>query len=145
MRLLSHKKWPATFESFYESMDFVVSCAKAQGFSEERVGEIELALEEILVNIIKYAYQGKDEGDMEISCSEDEGKLVVEIADAGVPFNILEAADPDITAEVEVRSVGGLGIYFVKQLMDDIRYRREGDRNRLTLVAGKSRKTTTTA
>ena len=139
MQLLSQKTWPATLDSLYDSMEFVLSCASDQGLEKERIGEIELVMEEVLVNIIKYAYKGKDVGNMEISCSGDDGKFIIEISDAGVPFNILEAADPDVTANVDERAIGGLGIYFVKQLIDEVKYQREKDQNRLTLTVFKKK------
>ncbi len=141
MQLLSKKAWPARIESLYLAMDFVTSCARAQGFSPERIGEIELVMEEVLVNIFKYAYQGREAGDVEIACSrKDGGELVIDISDAGVPFDLLAAADPDTTAGIDERQVGGLGIYFVKKLADSVSYRRESGRNRLTLVLCKDRK-----
>ncbi len=141
MQLLSQKKWPARLESLYESLDFVSSCARALGFNAERIGELELVMEEVLVNIFKYAYRGKETGDVTISCSEDGGNLVMNVVDSGVPFDLLAASDPDITAGVDDRPVGGLGIYLIKKLMDEVKYRREEGRNRLTLVLLKRGKT----
>ncbi len=141
MQLLSQKKWPARLESLYESLDSVSSCARALGFNAERIGELELVMEEVLVNIFKYAYGGKEPGEVTISCSEDGGNLVMDVVDSGVPFDPLTASDPDITAGVDERPVGGLGIYLIKKLMDKVKYRREEGRNRLTLVLFKSGKT----
>lgn len=140
MKLLSKKTWPARLDSLYESLSFVLSCARQHGFGAERLSELELAMEEILVNIFKYAYRGAETGEVDISCSDHDGNLIVEVVDSGVPFNLLGASDPDITAGVDERAIGGLGIFFVKQLMDDVQYRREEDRNKLTLVARKNRK-----
>ncbi len=134
MRCLSQKTWPARLEFLYESLDFVSSCARALGYGEERIVELELLMEEVLVNIIKYAYPGREPGEVVISCSEDGGNLVLDIVDSGVPFDLLSAADPDVTAGVEERPVGGLGIYLIKKLADDVKYRREESRNRLTLA-----------
>jgi len=94
---------------------------------------MELVIEEVLVNIVKYAYAGREPGDMTIICSEDEEHLILDVEDSGVPFDLLTAAEPDVTAGVEERPIGGLGIYLIKKLTDEVRYRRDGDRNRLTL------------
>jgi len=120
-------------------MDFVSSFAMGLGYDAGRIGEMELVLEEVFVNIIKYAYPGKEPGDVTITCSEDDGSLVLDVADAGVPFDLLAAADPDITAGVDERPVGGLGIYLIKKLADDVQYRRDGTWNRLTLAFFKNR------
>ena len=96
-------------------------------------------MEEALVNIIKYAYPDGN-GDMEISCIlNGQDQFVVEIADTGIPFNALSVADPDIASGVEERKVGGLGIYFIKTLMDDVAYTREDGKNILRMTILKSR------
>jgi serine/threonine-protein kinase RsbW len=127
---------PAKLDSLYDFMGFVSSCARKHSFSNERITEIELALEEILVNIIKYAYKDCSlDGDIEITCRlADAQSFVIEIVDSGMPFDILSVREPDITADIDERQIGGLGIFFVKRLMDDVRYRREENRNKLTLV-----------
>ena len=131
---------PAKLDSLYESMNFVSSCAREQGFSEERINEIELALEEVLVNIFNYAYKESSiEGNVEITCRlGDAESLVIEIADSGLPFDILAVREPDVTAEIDERPIGGLGVFFVKRLMDDVKYRREAERNILTLMVRKT-------
>ena len=127
---------PGKLDSLYAFMDFVTSCAREQGFGSEKISEIELALEEVLVNIIKHAYKecGID-GNIEITCKlGDARSLVIEIADSGIPFDIFSAREPDISLDIDKRQIGGLGIFFVKKLMDDVRYRREDNQNKLTLV-----------
>lgn len=127
---------PGTLDSLYSFMDSVTSCAREQGFSSEKIGEIELALEEVLVNIIKHAYKERDiEGNIKITCTQDDKhSLFIEIADWGTPFNIFSAREPDISLDIDERQIGGLGIFFVKKLMDEVRYQREDDQNKLTLV-----------
>jgi serine/threonine-protein kinase RsbW len=126
-------KVPAKMEFLYPLLDFIVSCAEGQRFGLSRILEVELVMEEILVNIFSYAYPDRS-GEVEIVCqSADEGNLLIEIADEGVPFNILTQKDPDPKAGIEERSIGGLGIYFVKQLVQEIQYQRENGRNILTL------------
>ena len=131
---------PAKLDSLYDSMAFVSSCAKEQGFSNERISEIELALEEVLVNIFKYAYKESGlDGDIEITCTlADAQSFVIEIADSGMPFDIFSAREPDVTAGIDERQIGGLGVYFVKRLMDDIKYKREAGKNILTLMVRKT-------
>ncbi|HSB04077.1 MAG TPA: ATP-binding protein, partial [Thermodesulfobacteriota bacterium] len=61
-------------------------------------------------------------------------RFVIEIIDRGVPFDVTAIPDPDVTAGIPERETGGLGIFFMKKVMDDVRYRRENDRNLLTLI-----------
>jgi len=133
-------KLPARMDSLHAFMEQANVCAEKQGFSPDRIKDIELALEELLVNIISYAYP-EGEGPIELTCRPDaRNRLVFEIADSGVPFNMLAYGDPDTIAEIEERRIGGLGIFFVKQLMDEVHYRREDDRNILTIAVSKNRK-----
>ncbi len=131
---------PATLDSLYESMSFVSSHAREHGFSSERISEIELALEEVLVNIFNYAYKDSGlEGNVEITCRlADAQSFVIEITDSGVPFNIFTVREPDVTAEIDKRPIGGLGVFFVKRLMDEVHYRREAEKNILILTVRKT-------
>lgn len=132
--MTSRIKVPATLDNLHEAIAFVVSRAESAGVSPDRIMEIELALEEALVNIINYAYPD-GAGDIEIGCAPFGGSgFAVEISDWGIPFNVLDVDDPDVTSGIEDRKVGGLGIYFVRKLMDDVRYSREGESNVLRLI-----------
>ena len=88
------------------------------------------------VNIANYAYPDKD-GSVEVSCEHDEhGALVITLSDSGQPFDLLAAAAPSLEDNVSEREVGGLGIFLIKKVMDDVSYKRVDDKNVLTLTAG---------
>ena len=127
---------PGTMESLYELMGFVTSFAREKEFSKNRISEIELAMEEVLVNIIKYAYKNCVlSGSIKITCDFANAQgLVIEVVDSGIPFDIFSIPEPDVSADIDERQIGGLGIFFVKRLMDDVRYKREDNQNKLTLV-----------
>jgi len=126
---------PAHLSSLQKSIDFVSSFSHKAGFDLKRIREVELCVEEVLVNIFHYAYPGAP-GEVAVSCRIDPGKsLLIEIEDAGIPFNILSASDPDIKANIDERQIGGLGIFFVRQLMDGVEYRRVDNKNFLFLLA----------
>jgi serine/threonine-protein kinase RsbW len=109
-------------------------CAKEQGLGDKRVNEIRIAAEEALMNIFNYAYQGK-EGDVEVACKSEYGRaFIIEITDEGAPFNPLSATEPDTALDINERQIGGLGVFLMKKLMDDLRYRREDNKNILELV-----------
>jgi serine/threonine-protein kinase RsbW len=140
MNATTKKILPATLDHLHEAMGIVVSFAEEQGFPADRLLEIELSLEEALVNIIKYAYPHST-GDMGISCIlSGQDQFIVEVIDTGIPFNVLSVEDPDIASGVEDRKVGGLGVYFIKSLMDDVTYNRKDDRNilRMTVLKNKT-------
>ncbi|MDR3295046.1 MAG: ATP-binding protein [Clostridiales Family XIII bacterium] len=97
--------------------------------------QIDLAVEEIFVNIARYAY-GSEGGDAVVSYElmEDPLRMRIRFQDEGVPYNPLLKEDPDISLSAEKRPVGGLGIFLVKKLMDQMEYRRENGRNILTVT-----------
>ena len=115
-------------------VEFVSDCAKEEGFTDKRVKEIELATEEALVNIFNYAYPEGD-GEVEVSCIQEHGAgLIIEISDNGAPFDPLSLSDPDISADIADREIGGLGVFFIRQMVDEVRYRRDKGSNILTFV-----------
>jgi len=125
-------------ESLQEATRFVLSHARAENLPGGRMTDIELGLEEALVNIFQYAYP-EGGGEVEISCRIDEGrKFIIEISDAGIPFDVLSVAEPDLSLALEDRQIGGLGVLLIRKLMDDVTYRRERNRNVLTLTVIKT-------
>ena len=96
--------------------------------------QVNLALEELWLNVVNHGHDGGFH-EVEIELTSEAEALTIEITDDGKPFNPLnEAPAPDVTASLEDRSVGGLGLHLVRTLMDELRYRREEGRNHLTLV-----------
>jgi len=98
------------------------------------VYEINLVIEEILSNIIKYAYKDDKVHQIRLIFTLDENTLSVLIVDDGIPFNLLEVPEVDTDKSVEDRDVGGLGIHFIRNLTDDIKYEREDDKNKLLII-----------
>lgn len=97
--------------------------------------KLRLSIEEAVVNVVQYAYQGGI-GWLEAGTSLDEDKLIlsIELRDAGTPFNPLEKEDPDVTLNADQRQIGGLGIFLCKKMMDSISYRYENGNNVLTMT-----------
>jgi len=124
---------PAVLDNLEQLISFVTECAGKQGYSTDELRRVELAAEEVLVNICRYAYPGKH-GDIEIICKVDKGSSVIEIIDTGIPFDCSNETCPDIYANLCDRKLGGLGIYLMHKMVDEVTYRRDGNRNILTLV-----------
>ena len=101
------------------------------GFNNRDIIMINTALEEVFVNVCQYAYDGS--GSVEVSLSNDRKKVTFVFKDSGKPFNPLEKADPNITASSEEREIGGLGIFMVKKIMDNVKYVYKDGYNILTL------------
>ena len=133
MAVLTRLSMSAKLENLGRFIASVSDCAKAQEFEQEKISKIELAAEEALVNIIRYAYP-EGPGEVEMICKMDGGRFVIEIIDSGIPFDVAAKPDPDVNAVIPEREPGGLGIFLIKKVMDEVRYRRENDRNILTLT-----------
>lgn len=97
---------------------------------------IDVAVEEIFVNIASYAY-GDKTGNATIIIDVDAGssKATITFIDEGTPYNPLEKPDPDVTLSAADREIGGLGIYIVKKSMDEVTYKHEDGKNILTIVS----------
>lgn len=114
MHILKAMKVLANMEHLCTCVKLVSSCAKQQGFDKKSIDKIELATEEFFVNIFNYAYQ-KDAGDVEISCMLDHDDIFhIEILDPGIPFNVLNVRDPDLSSDLDNHHIGGLGIFMIK-------------------------------
>jgi serine/threonine-protein kinase RsbW len=125
---------PALIENLESMTRFLSDFLAASGFPGERIQEIELAAEEALVNIIRHAYPEKPE-DVEIRCrTERDGALTMEFEDTGVDFDPMSLPDPDLKLSVSEREVGGLGVFLIRKMVNEVRHRRDGDRNILTFV-----------
>ena len=96
--------------------------------------QIDLALEEMYINIANYAYTPKT-GEMELRVEFDEAEreLTLVLIDSGIPYDPLAKKDPDVTLSAEKRKIGGLGIYLVKKTMDSMTYERRDGRNIVTM------------
>lgn len=130
---------PARIENLESFTRFLSEFLLANGFSGERVQEIELAAEEALVNVIRYAYPEKT-GDLEIRCQDEgDGALTMEFEDSGVEFDPTSLPDPDLKLSISEREIGGLGVFLIRKMVNEVRHRREGDRNILTFVVRKRR------
>ena len=137
MDLLLQIKRPADLENLTQFIESVSACARAQGFGQKRLSQIEVSLEEALVNIVHYSYPDK-RGDAEVVCRlDDKNRLVIEIMDRGVPFNILSLDEPDLISGISERKVGGYGVFIIRKLMDKVKYRYEDNKNILTLIVNK--------
>ena len=95
---------------------------------------VSIVLDELLNNIISYAYQGEKDKEIEVHFELSGRRLALTIKDSGVPFNPFALQDPDIFQSIEERAVGGLGIHLVRNLMDEYSYQRQIDQNVITLV-----------
>jgi anti-sigma regulatory factor (Ser/Thr protein kinase) len=105
----------------------------AHGLSSEVVFELNLALDEVVTNIISYAYDDEAEHQIGIRVTVEIDGVSVRVEDDGRAFNPLDAPRPDLGLGLDERPIGGLGVHIVRSVMDGLEYRREDDRNILIM------------
>ena len=129
----------STFEANYKNLDtirdYVARSAQDAGLSEREIYAVQLAADEASTNIIEHAYRGDEGGTIEIECESVPGKLTVTLRDRGKPFDPESVPEPNVKADLRNRKVGGLGMYLIRKLMDEVHYETsEGEGNTLRLV-----------
>ena len=103
-------------------------CAE-HGVSAAVEADVNLALDEVLANVILHGFQDSAEHEIIVRLCLESGCVSVEVEDDGLRFNPLDAPEPDLTGPLEDRPIGGLGIYLVKNIMDELDYQRREGRN----------------
>jgi anti-sigma regulatory factor (Ser/Thr protein kinase) len=113
--------------------EFVSAIAEEAGIHAKRLLHLQLALEEAVMNIGSYAYETPP-GELLVRVTTSDDRFVTELIDEGVPFDPMAMDTPNLKAELDERRIGGLGIFLLRKVMDEVHYRREDGRNILTLV-----------
>ena len=110
--------------------DFIFSVTSKVGMSDRRCQQMRLVVEEAVANIINYSGATT----LTLSATHQLRRLRITITDNGTPFNPLEMPAPELNLPGSQRKPGGLGIHFIRQMSDDVAYRREGEQNILTIT-----------
>ena len=125
----------ASIEDIPAVTEFLEGELEKLGCSMKTVMQMNVALDEIYSNIVKFAYgKGKGPATVTVTDRPDKGMVSVTFTDEGTPYNPLTQQDPDVTLSAEERGIGGLGIYIVKNTMDDLQYKYENDKNIFTIT-----------
>ena len=120
----------AKIENIAVITDFVNSILEANGCS----AKVHIAIDEIFGNIAYYAYTPKTgEATVQVEIKNFPERLELTFIDKGIPYNPLENKDPDVTLDIEKRKIGGLGIFLVKEMMDEVSYEYADGKNILKL------------
>ena len=125
----------ATEDALDEIVEFVEEELSEHDCPAKVLFQIQVAIEEIVVNIVSYAGLSADEG-VEVRCEvlDDPLRVVMQFLDGGIPFDPLAADDPGMTPEEIEQREGGLGIFMVKKMMDGVSYAYEDGKNTLTIL-----------
>ena len=126
------KEFKANTKELNNVISYLDDYLNENNISKKIVNQLELVIEELFVNICNYAYEGKS-GYFKITLENNDNKIIITLEDEGIKFNPLEKEEPDTTLSIEERNVGGLGILLAKKNLDNIKYRREDNKNILIL------------
>jgi len=137
MKILQTLTFPGRFESLAPISKFVTRAARAAGLDACAVDAVQLAVDEACSNIIEHAYGGEGRGDIECTCHVNDDGLTVILRDHGRPFDPSLVPEPNLCPSLEDEDCtgGGLGLYFMRQLMDTVYFEFAPDTgNVLTMV-----------
>jgi serine/threonine-protein kinase RsbW len=112
----------AILENVPRAIDFVTGQAQAAGFEKQALSEIQIAVDEACANIVHHAYGETEAGDLEVVCSIEGQCFVVRVRDWGKSFAPDEIDDPDVDAPLEERTLGGLGLFLIRQFMEQVEF-----------------------
>jgi serine/threonine-protein kinase RsbW len=111
----------------------VAKHATSYGFSGEQISDIRLAVDEAITNIIKHAYNGEENHTIEIELSFKDNRVCIELFDTGTTFSLKTFKQPNIEEKIKQKKRGGMGVYLIHSLMDDVSYGREDDANKMVM------------
>jgi len=130
---LLERTFPAELSRSADAVSFARDGAEGAGIGEEKLLAVELAVEEAVTNVCRHAYRGAP-GEVTLRLLESDGGIVIEVEDAGPPFDPLARPDPDVTLSIEERGIGGLGIFLIRKVTDGVAWRFENGRNVLAMT-----------
>lgn len=133
IRKRQHVQLKNDLAEFDRLMPWLQEWGAAQQFPGSVQYALQLSLEEVVTNVIKYGFPDAAPHVIDLRFDLENDQLTVEVEDDGRAFNPLEKSDPNLDLELEERPIGGLGIFLVKQMMDSVEYRRIKDHNLLVL------------
>jgi len=129
------RTFPGNFKSLAPISNFIIDEAEEAGFSHSDIYAIQTAVDEACANIIDHAYGGENIGEIEIRVTQIKKGIRIVLRDEGKPFDPDEVPEPDISSPLEIRKERGLGIFFMRQLMDKVIFEfSQSQGNILTLV-----------
>jgi serine/threonine-protein kinase RsbW len=132
----------ARFVYLDDMREFVGQAAADTGLDEKQVYAVQLAVDEACTNIIEHAYGGECDDEIEITCNVQDEGLTVIIRDHGQTFDPTIVPEPNLKASLAERGIGGLGLYLIRKMMDDVRFESSPDSgNVLTMLKCKQEAT----
>ena len=124
---------PAEAKYLAQIRDFTTKYAKRNRFSRKEMNELKISIDEICSNIVRYAYEGIERGDIQVRIQRRKNLIIITIIDTGVEFDPSTIEAPNLGRHVQERRSGGMGFHLVKKLNDEVLYERVGNQNVITI------------
>lgn len=134
---MTTRRYTARFENLDEIREYVGDRARAAGFGEKAVYAVQLAADEAASNVIEHAYEGQPNATFLLRCEYSQGQLMMTFLDRGKSFDFSKVETPDVSADLSKRKIGGLGVFLMHKLMDEVIYKVTHSGNYLTLIKRK--------
>jgi serine/threonine-protein kinase RsbW len=131
--------FPARFEQLDTIREFAGQSARDAGLPDSDIDAVKLAVDEACSNIIEHAYRDIQGGDIECTCDLGKNKLTIALRDHGKPFDFSLLSVPDLTTDLAHRKIGGLGVYLIHKLMDEVRFEPLGESGNVLTMTKRGR------
>lgn len=114
--------------------DFIADIARKSNLTQRQSDDVQMAVDEAVTNVMEHAYEGQTDGVIFIKCRVDAKEFFVEIRDTGKAFDVKKLKKPNTKSPLSERSIGGLGVFFMKKLMDKVEFKHDqaGNITRMT-------------
>jgi len=132
-------QFAAKFDYLDDIREFVGAIARDGGFSDKDVYNIQLATDEAASNIIEHAYEKITDGVLELSCGVRDDRITIVLTDHGESFDPSEIPLPDLKADLSDRKIGGLGIFLMRKLMDEVHYEAKANKSNVLTMTKRKR------
>lgn len=122
-RVIKTASFPGRYDHLIKISEFVTQAANNIGFKDDAIYAIQMAVDEACTNIIEHAYASEGQGDIQCTCLIRDNELTIILHDHGKPFDPSRIPEPNVFSRLEDRQSGGLGLYFMRQMMDKVEFR----------------------
>ncbi|MCC5906457.1 MAG: ATP-binding protein [Balneolaceae bacterium] len=132
------KKINASTQNLSDVREFVSRHAEKHGFTSRQVADVQLAVDEACTNIIKHAYNYDASKELSIELEFDDEKMNVTLTDQGMGFDVERYKKPDLKKQIARKKRGGMGVYLIRNLMDEVNYYAESRENVLRMIKNRN-------
>ena len=129
-----HKSLNASTKNLSRVRNFVSTQAKKHGFTDNQINDIRLAVDEACTNVIKHAYSFDESKEFSVDLEFDNSALSIEITDFGIGFNPSKYEAPNLQKRIKQKKRGGMGIFLIQNLMDELTYDSDGSKNVIKMI-----------